>query len=152
MVTDRRIGWEKIPNSLRSGMSKTTLTDLSRFPSDWPELELLPLAASAAPAADSDNYASVSIAILATTSRGNVTIRSADTNDNPVVSPNWLLTTTDQEIAVQGFKRARQIAKATSIVVGPEVFPGPQVQTDEQILEFIRQTLAPIHHASATCT
>ncbi|KAI4129721.1 MAG: hypothetical protein LQ338_002105 [Usnochroma carphineum] len=146
------VGWEKIPNSLRSGMSKTTLTDLSRFPSDWPELELLPLAASAAPAADSDNYASVSIAILATTSRGNVTIRSADTNDNPVVSPNWLLTTTDQEIAVQGFKRARQIAKATSIVVGPEVFPGPQVQTDEQILEFIRQTLAPIHHASATCT
>ena len=80
-----------------------------------------------------------------------MTINSTDTTDNPVVSPNWLLTETDQELAVQGFKRAREIANASGIVLGPEFLPGPQTQTNAQILEYIRQTMAPIHHASATC-
>ncbi|KAL9022345.1 MAG: hypothetical protein Q9185_000460 [Variospora sp. 1 TL-2023] len=125
--------------------------DLSTFPDDWPEIELLPLASAAVPATDSDNYAISSVALLTTTSRGSVTIASTDTNDNPVVSTNWLLTDTDQELAVAGFKRARQLAAAIGITVGPEVLPGPQVQTDEQILQFIRGTVGPIHHASATC-
>lgn len=124
---------------------------MSTFPDDWPEIELLPLASAAVPATDSDNYAISSIALLTTTSRGNVTIASTDTNDNPVVSTNWLLTDTDQELAVAGFKRARQLAAAIGITVGPEVLPGPQVQTDEEILQFIRGTVGPIHHASATC-
>lgn len=144
-------GWEKVPKSLRSDLSNSTLSDLKQFPPDWPELELLPLAATTATVTDSDNYFSVSIAVLTTTSRGNVTINSTDTNDNPLVSPNWLLTKTDQELAVQGFKRAREIANATGITVGPETSPGPLTETDAQILEYIKQSLAPIHHASATC-
>ncbi|KAI4146743.1 MAG: hypothetical protein LQ341_001996 [Variospora aurantia] len=145
------VGWEKIPSPLREGLSKAALSDLSTFPDDWPEIELLPLASAAVPSTDSDNYAISSIALLTTTSRGNVTIASTDTNDNPVVSTNWLLTDTDQELAVAGFKRARQLAAAIDITVGQEVLPGPQVQTDEQILQFIRGTVGPIHHASATC-
>ena len=144
-------GWEKLPKPLRSGLSNSTLSELSQFPSDWPELELLPLASTTATVTDTDNYFSVSIAVLATTSRGNVTINSTDTNDNPLVSPNWLLTKADQELAVQGFKRAREIAMATGMTIGPETSPGPLTQTDAQILEYIKQDLAPIHHASATC-
>ena len=132
-------------------MRNSTLADLAQFPPDWPELELLPLAATAATVSDTDNYFSITIAVLATTSRGNVTINSTDTNSNPLVSPNWLSTTTDQELAVQGFKRAREIANLTGITVGPETSPGIQTQTDAQILEYNKQTLAPIHHASATC-
>ena len=100
---------------------------------------------------DTANYFSVTVAVLATTSRGTVTINSTDTNENPLVSPNWLLTTTDQELAVQGLRRAREIAKATGIAVGAEVSPGIQAQTDAQILDFIKQNVGPIHHASATC-
>lgn len=147
-IDDRAIGWEKIPRSLRDGLSNATVSNLSAFPSDWPEIELLPIAASAAPATDAENYATVSVAILVATSRGNVTIASTDTNDNPVVSPNWLLTKTDQEVAVVAFKRARQLAAASSITVGPEVFLGSQVRTDEQILEFIRGTVRPIYYIS----
>ena len=80
-----------------------------------------------------------------------MTINSTDTNENPLVCPNWLTTTTDQELAVQGFRRAREIAKATGITVGAEVSPGIQAQTDAQILEFIKQNVGTIHHASATC-
>ena len=36
-------------------------------------------------------------------------------------------------------------------VIGPEYYPGPQVQTDEQILETIRGSLQTVWHASCTC-
>ena len=144
-------GWEKLPEALRTQLSNATIADLSQFPADWPELELLPTAATTAATSDDSNYASVAVAVLATTSRGNVTIISTDTSDNPVVSPNWLLTETDQELAVQGLRRARQIANASGIVLGPEYAPGPQVQEYSQILEYIRDNLASIHHACSTC-
>ena len=38
----------------------------------------------------------------------------------------------------------------TGITVGPEVLPGPNVQSDADILEFIQESVGPIHHASAT--
>ena len=145
------LGFEKLPQSLRSQLSSGTLQDLAQFPADWPELEVLPVAAATVTTNDSDNYASITIAVLATTTRGNVTINSTDTSLNPLISPNWLLTQTDQEVAIQGLKRARQIAAASGITAKPEFAPGPTIETDAQILDYIQQSLAPIHHASATC-
>ena len=104
-----------------------------------------------APVNDTSNYDSITVALLTTTSRGNVTIGSNDTSVNPLVDVNWLATQTDQEIVIQAFKRARQVGVATGITVGPEFSPGPSVQTDAQILDFIKSTLVPIHHASGTC-
>ena len=80
-----------------------------------------------------------------------MTLNSTDTADNPLVNPAWLSTREDQELAVAAFKRARQVADATGIMVGEEVVPGPGVRTDAQILEYIRGSLASIHHAVATC-
>ena len=132
-------------------MSNQTLSDLSHFPADWPEVEILPLAAPTGPVTDEANYASITRATLTTTSRGNVTISSADTSDNPVVNPSWLAKENDEEVAVQAFRRAREIGVATGITVGAEMAPGPHVQTDAAILAYIKETLAPIHHAVGTC-
>jgi len=153
------VGWEKIPCSLRNDLSNSTLAALDKFPADWPELEILPHATVAIPIADiantfgfdgPKNYASINIAILTPTSRGNVTINSTDTDKNPIISPNWLSTTEDQEMAIAGFKRARQIASATPLLDN-EVFPGPVVQSDAEILAFLKNTTVTIYHASATC-
>ena len=89
--------------------------------------------------------------MMKTTSRGNVTINSTDTADNPVLSVNWLLTSTDQQLAVQGFRRARVLSDSFGIISGPEVAPGPAVQTDVQILEYLKETVGPSHHAVGTC-
>lgn len=124
---------------------------MAQFPSDWPELELLPLAAATFPVNDTADYASFTIADVAPLSRGNVSINSTNTSDQPLISPNWLLSETDQEVAVAGFKIARDVAAGTGITVGPEVAPGPLVQTDLQILEYLRRTAYTIHHAAATC-
>lgn len=144
-------GWEKLPLPYRSHLGPDARSELDRFPSDWPELEILPLATTSAVTRDTANYAEISIALLTPTSRGNVTINSTSTDTNPAVDPNWLSTAADQELAVGSFRRARQIANATGMIVGPEFDPGPATQTDAQILEFIKRTLITIHHGAGTC-
>ncbi|KAL8789583.1 MAG: hypothetical protein Q9195_006760 [Heterodermia aff. obscurata] len=144
------VGWEKLPQALRSYLSNSTLADLSTYPADWPELELLTVGASTIPVNDTGDYITISTGLDTFTSRGNVTINSTDTNANPVVDPAWLSTTTDQQLAIQAFKRLRQIANATGIVTS-EFSPGPAVQTDAQILTFIGSVFSPLHHAAATC-
>lgn len=93
--------------------------------------------------------------MVAPFSRGNVTIASNNTADNPIISPNWLQDPRDQEIAVAGFKRARQIFATDAIkkIVdgGQEVFPGANVTADADILEVIRRTASTIDHAAGTC-
>jgi choline dehydrogenase len=44
-----------------------------------------------------------------------------------------------------------QTPAMTPILIGPEYFPGPEYQSDEDILEVIKNTLMTIYHASCTC-
>lgn len=87
-------------------------------------------------------------------SRGNVTLRSADTSDLPVINPNWLDDQADQEVVIAMFKRIRQAFQSEAmkpVVIGEEYNPGPQVQSDDQILEFIKDNVMTLWHPSCTC-
>ena len=151
------IGWEKLPSST---LSATTQKALSTFSSDWPQLEFLPIGdylgngsnfATADPL-DGYNYASIATALVSPLSRGNVTLASANMADAPLINPNWLTTQPDIEVAIAAFKRQRDVWKALSkITIGAEYFPGPHVQSDAEILAFIRKNVIPIWHAAATC-
>ncbi|KAL8731238.1 MAG: hypothetical protein Q9181_004366 [Wetmoreana brouardii] len=125
------------------------------FGQDWPDIELLFLDGNFISAStDSRNYVSSVAGLVAPFSRGNVTIKSIDTNDNPIVSPNWLLDVRDQEVAIAGFKRARQVFQTRTIqpiINGAEAFPGLNVTSDEDILAVIKQSAASIDHAACTC-
>lgn len=99
------------------------------------------------------NYAATLPALVAPFSRGNVTIQSANTADNPIVNPNWLTDPRDQEVAVAAFKRARQIMQTpsiTPIIIGEEASPGINVTTDAEILAAIQNGSSTIYHAAAT--
>ena len=92
---------------------------------------------------------------MAPVSRGNITISSSDTSDQPVINPNWLTSEADQQVAVAGYKRVRAIFASPvmqqNVVIGPEYFPGTNVSTDGEILELIRQSFNTLGHASSTC-
>ena len=112
------------------------------------------IAALAIPGKLSANYAIIDADLVAPLSRGNVTIVSADTSDLPVFNPNYLSSPTDQEVAVQIFRRSRALLEApvfAPILIGDEIFPGPTVQTDKEILAFLRQYIGPAYHASCSC-
>ena len=158
------LAWEKVPRSMVS-------TDASKYlltlPASWPDLEYIAVDAyfgdyssplfRAAPGYPKDglDYASIVVAPTAPRSRGSVTIKTAKATDLPVINPNWLTDPIDAEIAVAGYKRARQLfqtAALREILADPvEYFPGPTIETDEQILEMIRKSLVPVFHASTTC-
>ncbi|CAG7993241.1 unnamed protein product [Penicillium salamii] len=156
------IGWEKLPKEYRSEMSESTLNDLSNFPDDWPEIELISgnffnsnysNVATQQPK-DGNQYASILAALVAPTSRGNVTIASSSTSEKPIINPNWLTTETDRQVALAAFKQIRNIwnqGPLQDIVAGPEAYPGQGVESDEQILNAICDSISPVWHASGTC-
>ena len=87
-------------------------------------------------------------------SRGNVTLQSADTLDLPIINPNWLASKTDQEMAIVMFKRIRQAFRSDAmapVVIGEEYNPGNQVQSDQDILDYIKNNIVMLWHAACTC-
>jgi choline dehydrogenase len=82
-----------------------------------------------------------------------VNITSNSTLDLPIVNPNHLSHSTDREVAVQAFKRARSFfkTKAMASVVVEEVMPGANVTSDKDILQYIMKSSYQNWHASCTC-
>lgn len=144
------VGWTKLPSPFRSNLSASASKALKSFPSDWPELEILPLALSVVPVNDTANYATYQVGLVAPLSRGNVTINSTDTADPPLINPNWLSDPTDQELAVQAFKALRLAISGMGINEA-EISPGLMVQSDAAILAYIQQASITLYHVSATC-
>ncbi len=151
-VSGDLFGWEKVPQPNRAQLSNSTLAQLAQFPSDWPEIEYVPIDIVVPPtgAAPTDNFIAFGVALLTPISRGNVTITSTDTSVKPLINPNWLFEKEDQEVAVQAFRRIREIADYSGIVL-EEVAPGPSVQSDADVLTWIQDNASLIYHASATC-
>jgi choline dehydrogenase-like flavoprotein len=103
---------------------------------------------------DGYQYASILGVLVAPLSRGNVTLKSSDTSDLPIINPNWLGDTADQEVAIAMFKRIRAAFKSDAmapVVIGKEYYPGQNVQSDGEILEFIKDNVMTLWHAGCTC-
>ena len=86
-------------------------------------------------------------------SRGATHVSSRDANANPDITVNFLDSEDDQLVAVEAFKKARAILQqpALNAYVTHEVAPGNAVQSDAEILEYIRNTGDPVHHLAGSC-
>lgn len=103
---------------------------------------------------DGYQYASMLGVLVAPLSRGNVTLKSSDTSDLPIINPNWLGDSADQETAISMFKRIRAAFHSDAmspVIIGKEYYPGEEVQSDQDILEFIKDNLMTLWHAACTC-
>lgn len=156
------LGWEKLPKEYRTKFSSETEKELAKFPSDWPEVEHLSVNGYISDfnfpvlqqPLDNKQYASITGAMVAPVSRGNVTITSASALVKPEINPNWLTAKADQEVAIAWYRRMRdvfQTPKLNPIIDGQEAWPGKHIQTDEEILELIRNSLMTVWHAACTC-
>ncbi|KAK3690466.1 hypothetical protein B0T22DRAFT_463643 [Podospora appendiculata] len=146
------IAFEKLPASSRTSLSPRTASLLATLPADVPEVEYL-AGSFAGTGAGVTTIGDLSAVVLNPFSRGSVTISSASIADKPVVDMGWLSDPADADVALAAFKRLRQAWNATAlgaVKVGPEVRPGAAVQSDADILSFIRANAIQIWHASAT--
>lgn len=156
------IGFEKPPLSYRRNLTAATQAKLnSTFPADWPEVEYLVESSfdgyntnyTAIDPNDGYQYATISSALVAPLSRGNISISSADAGDPPLINPNWITDPADVEVAIAAFKRVRELWRLMNgTTIGEEYFPGTaNVSSDEEILDFIRRALITLWHAAGTC-
>ena len=85
--------------------------------------------------------------------RGHLRIRSADPVEHPALLFNYLSTVRDREEWVQAVRAARTIfaQPAWGPFDGGELSPGPEVETDEQILDWVRADAETALHPSCTC-
>lgn len=95
----------------------------------------------------------VSVCQLRPESRGSIDIRSGDPAEHPAIRPNYLATTLDEQTMVDGIKLIRKVSHSSSIqpYIKREFVPGPDVTTDEQILDYVRNTGSTIFHPAGTC-
>jgi choline dehydrogenase len=86
-------------------------------------------------------------------SRGWLRITSPDPARPPAMQPNYLSTQNDRDTIVAGLKVSRKVFATPAMrkYVTEEVMPGPQAETDEDLLEHVRATAGTTFHQTSTC-
>lgn len=89
---------------------------------------------------------------LRTSSEGRLRLRSADPTAAPILSTNFLATDHDRSVTIAIFRHLRKLFAhpALAPLIVRETFPGPQVETDEEILQAARADQT-CQHAVGTC-
>ena len=90
---------------------------------------------------------------LRQTSRGRVTLASADPKQAPRIAFDFLSTDHDRREMVEGVKAARHIVDQPAFAAfrGAAIYPEANVRSDAQILDFVRTTSETEFHPSCTC-
>ena len=85
--------------------------------------------------------------------RGSVRITSTDARVKPALRFNYLSTDQDRREWVEAIRKAREILEQPAFAPfsGGELSPGPAVETDEQILEWVAKDGETALHPSCTC-
>ncbi len=102
-----------------------------------------------------DPYSGFTIGIMALRprSRGYVHIASADPAKHPKIDPNYLAADEDVRVLAAGIDAVRRLAQAPSLkrLIVRETRPGPEVKTEQQIVEYIRSTAQTTWHVVGSC-
>ncbi|KAM6976590.1 choline dehydrogenase, mitochondrial [Aplochiton taeniatus] len=95
----------------------------------------------------------VHVGPMRSTSTGWLKLKNTNPLEHPILQPNYL----SQDIDVWEFRECVKLSreifnqKAFEPFRGPEVQPGPQVQSDAEIDAFVRQKSDSAYHPSCTC-
>jgi choline dehydrogenase len=95
-----------------------------------------------------------SVCNIRPTSRGSVRITSNDPRAHPAIAPNYLSTDEDRRVAVEAIRLTRRIVNESAALKphAPEEFmPGPQFQSDAELVQAAGQIGSTIFHPVGTC-
>lgn len=95
----------------------------------------------------------VHVGPMRSAARGRVLARSADPREPPSILFNYLSADSDRQEWVRAMAKAREIfaQPAFDPYRGEELSPGPDVQDDEQIMDFVRRSAESAYHPCGTC-
>jgi len=101
---------------------------------------------------EGDGY-TIAPCVLHPQSRGYIALHSTDPTQAPLIQPNYFADESDMQVLVEGVKMARKLGetRAFAPLRDVETHPGPQVQSDEEIAEYIRDYSETLYHPAGTC-
>ncbi|MQA17168.1 MAG: choline oxidase [Pseudonocardiaceae bacterium] len=85
-------------------------------------------------------------------SRGTVRLRTRDFRDKPRVDPRYFTDEHDAVVMLHGVRLAREIVRQPAMAAwaGAELAPGPDAQSDDELVDYIKATHNTVYHPSAT--
>ena len=94
-----------------------------------------------------------SLGLMRPKSRGAVRLKSANPREHPAIRFNYLEAASDCRVMVDGVRRTREMAVQSEwdALRGSELTPGPDVQTDAEILAWVRSAGSTEYHPCSTC-
>jgi choline dehydrogenase len=86
-------------------------------------------------------------------SRGAVLARTPRPEDQPSIDPAYLVDERDRRAVVGGMRLVRRWFQAPALAryLVAETLPGPDVQSDEELVAYARQTGTTVFHATCSC-
>ena len=86
-------------------------------------------------------------------STGEVLLSSNNPVDKPLINPNFLSEGSDQKAFILAIQALREVVSQSAFdgFRGNELVPGSQIETDDALLQSIRQHLTTGHHPVGTC-
>ena len=93
------------------------------------------------------------VCVLKPASRGRLRLASARIDDDPIIDLNLLSNYEDRQTLLRGLKLLRRILGSRSLSGSgaQEVVPGADVQSDDELLQYIFDRLGTSYHPVGTC-
>ncbi|MFK7800133.1 MAG: GMC family oxidoreductase [Anaerolineae bacterium] len=100
---------------------------------------------------DVDFY--ITVSLMRPKDRGIISLRSSDPLEHPVIQPNYFEQNEDVQTLLKGVRIVRQLiqTEAYQRAETQEEFPGPAVQSDAEIIAWLREKLGTNWHFTSSC-
>lgn len=93
------------------------------------------------------------LVVLQPRSRGSVRLADADPTSMPLIDPNFMGDAYDLSTAIKSIRSMRKVMEQPSLkpLLDGEIVPGPALQTDQELGDWIKKTVTTMWHPVGTC-
>jgi choline dehydrogenase len=95
----------------------------------------------------------INVNVLRSESTGHIHIGSADPKSPPAINFNFLSAEFDRTGLLFAMRKAREMMNTPPLqeILGDEIAPGGQAETDDELLDWVRATAETTYHPVGTC-